>query len=111
MPVVAWGAPLGALVASRMRARHLVYFAIALATAETLSTLIFLDGLHEPGWLLGYAVVGIVVAGTGLYLLARYRRRVFALTGLPLESSLGRGHLDVAAGYERQLSDTDGTTS
>jgi uncharacterized membrane protein YfcA len=107
LPVVAWGAPLGAFVASRMKARHLVYFAVALAAAETISTAIFLTELHELGWLFVYAVVGMLVMGTTLYFLAKYRRQVFALPGLATDEGLGRGHLDVVQGYEQQLSDDE----
>jgi uncharacterized protein len=103
VPIVAWGAPLGSFVASRMKARHLVYFAISLAVAEALSTIIFLDALHELSWLLVYAVLGLAGLLAGLYLLAKYRRHIFGLPGLTLEESLGRGHLDVVVGYERQL--------
>jgi len=105
LPVVAWGAPLGSFIAARMKARHLVFFAISLAVAETLSTAIFLDELHEFGGLLLYALIGLVVLMAGLYLLAKYRRIVFGLPGLSLEESLGRGSLDVATGYERQIDD------
>lgn len=105
LPVVAWGAPLGSFIASRMKARQLVFFAISLAVLEILSTAIFLDELHRPGPLLVYAVVGLAVLMAGLYLLAKYRRIVFGLPGLSLEESLGRGSLDVSTGYERQLDD------
>ncbi len=107
VPVVAWGAPFGSYVAGRMKARQLVYFAIALAVAEVLSTAIFLDELHEFGGLVVYAVVGMMVTGGGLYLLAKYRRVIFGLPGLSLDESLGRGHLDVVPGYEQQLSDEE----
>jgi hypothetical protein len=90
-----------------MRARQLVYFAVILALAEVLSTMIFLDELHEFGGLFVYAVVGMVVVGGGLYLLAKYRRVIFGLPGLSLDESLGRGHLDVVPGYEQQLSDEE----
>ncbi len=107
IPVVAWGAPFGSYVAGRMKARQLVYFAVALAVAEVLSTVIFLDELHEFGGLVVYAVVGMMVTGGGLYLLAKYRRVIFGLPGLSLDESLGRGHLDVVPGYEQQLSDEE----
>jgi uncharacterized membrane protein YfcA len=107
IPIVAWGAPLGSYVAGRMRARQLVYFAVILALAEVLSTMIFLDELHEFGGLFVYAVVGMAVVGGGLYLLAKYRRVIFGLPGLSLDESLGRGHLDVVPGYEQQLSDEE----
>lgn len=111
LPVVAWGAPLGAFVASKMKARQLVYFAIALATAETISTAIFLTELHEFGWLLVYAVVGMLAMGTTLYFLAKYRSQVFALPGFATDEGLGRGHLDVVPGYAEQLSDDERSES
>jgi uncharacterized protein len=103
VPVAAWMGMVGAWAASRMKARDLVRFVIVLAVAEVVSTAIFLDELHSFGWLAVYGVVGLVVVGVGLYLLARYRRTIFRLPGLTLEESLSRGHLDVVAGYERQL--------
>jgi len=107
IPIVAWGAPLGSYVAGRMKARQLVYFAVLLALAEVISTLVFLDELHEPGGLIVYTVVGMALVGGGLYLLAKYRRVIFGLPGLSLDESLGRGHLDVVPGYEEQLSDDE----
>jgi hypothetical protein len=102
-PVVAWGGPMGSFIAARMKARHLVFLAISLAVAEILSTAIFLEELHRPTWLLVYAIVGMGILVTGLYLLAKYRRVVFGLPGLSLEDSLSRGNLDVVTGYEQQI--------
>ena len=107
IPIVAWGAPLGSYVAGRMKARQLVHFAVLLALAEVISTVVFLDELHEPGGLIVYTVVGMALVGGGLYLLAKYRRVIFGLPGLSLDESLGRTHLDVVPGYEEQLSDDE----
>lgn len=104
-PVVAWGAPLGSWIANRMTARQLVYFALSLSVAELVSTVIFLDGLHRPSWLLAYAVLGLAALMLGLYFLAKYRRVVFRLPPISPEDTLSRGDLDVAPGYERQLGD------
>jgi hypothetical protein len=82
-----------------------------LAVAEVLSTVIFLDELHQFGGLVVYAVVGMLVTGSGLYLLAKYRRVIFGLPGLSLDESLGREHLDVVPGYEEQLSDEESDRS
>ena len=103
VPFVVWGAPAGSWAASRMKARHLVYFALSLAVLEVVSTAVFVDGLHEPGGLLVYGVVGMTVMIVGLYLLAKYRQRIFGLPGVPLSETLQRGSLDVVPGYEEQL--------
>lgn len=103
VPFVGMFAPLGSWVASRATARQLVTFVLSLAAIEVVSTAVFLDGLHEPGPLLAYALVGLVVALTGFYLLARYRRTIFRLPGLSPEETFSRGHLDVAPGYVAQL--------
>lgn len=106
-PVVAWGAPLGSWIASRITARRLIYFVLSLSLLETVSTVIFLDELHRPTWLLAYAVAGLAVLVVGLYLLAKYRRIIFALPAISPEQTLRRGDLEVAPGYERQLDDAD----
>ncbi len=107
VPIVVWGAPAGSWAAARMRARHLVYFALSLAVLEVVSTAVFVDGLHEPGGLLLYGVVGMTVMIGGLYLLAKYRQRIFGLPGVPLSETLQRGSLDVVPGYEEQLASRD----
>lgn len=103
VPFVGMFAPLGSWVANRATARQLVTFVLSLAAIEIVSTVVFLDGLHEPGPLLACALVGLVVALTGFYLLARYRRTIFRLPGLSPEETFSRGHLDVAPGYVAQL--------
>lgn len=106
VPFAGWFGALGSWAASRATARQLVMFVLSLAAIEVVSTVVFLDGLHEPGPLLAYAVVGLVVALTGFYLLARYRRTIFRLPGLSPEETFSRGHLDVAPGYVAQLEES-----
>lgn len=103
IPIVAWGAPLGSWVVSRMRARHLVLVVMGLAVAELLSTAVFLDDLHTFGALLAYAIAGLAAVTSLLYLLARHRRAIFRLPGLTAEETLSREHLDIVPGYQRQL--------
>jgi uncharacterized protein len=103
IPVVVWGAPLGSMLASRMSRRSLVIFVMALAIAETLSTAIFLTELRTDRALLAYAVIGLVVAVGGLWLLVRYRRAVLGLPAFDPSASIRRGDVDVAPDFEERL--------
>ena len=103
VPVVAWGAPLGSWAADRLRTRHLVALVAALAAAEIVTTIVFLDELHSNPALIAYAVGGAIVVGGGLLLLARNRRRFFGLPGVVGDRSLSRAHLDVADDYRESL--------
>lgn len=105
IPIVAWGAPLGAWFASRMTARQLVIFAGSLAAVELVTTIIFLPALHGINALSIYAITGLASMLVGLYLLAKYRRLIFGLPGLSPEETLRRGSLDIKPGYERHLRD------
>jgi hypothetical protein len=103
IPMVVIGGPLGGLAASRMRARTLVAFVFALALAEVVTTAIFLDELHENMALLAYAVTALVVALTGLTLLARHNHRVLGLPPVDPEEGLSRARLDVDVDYRAFL--------
>ena len=101
IPIVAWGAPLGSYVASRLRAQHLVFFVLALAVAEVLSTVIFVDELRSDSGLIVYAVVGIVVVVGGMAWLARNRRRIFDLPAFSGHETLRRTSVETDADYAR----------
>ncbi len=108
IPIVAWGAPLGSYVASRLRAQHLVLFVLALAVAEVLSTIIFVDELRSDAGLIIYASVGIVVVVGGLAWLARNRRRIFDLPPFSGTETLRRTSVDSDTDYARSFeSDPD----
>jgi uncharacterized membrane protein YfcA len=102
VPVVAWGAPLGAWVASRLQQRHLVVFVMALAVTEVVSTIVTLDELRRSWVLVLYAAVLSLVLIGGMVLLSRKRQEVFALDPLDAQQTLRRADLDVAADYSRR---------
>lgn len=103
VPVVAWGAPLGSWAASKLSARTLVGFVAALATAEVVSTIIFLEDLRTDAALAGYAVVGLVVLLTVLSLAKRARHEIVGVPAVDTGRTLVRGSLDVADGYRTAL--------
>lgn len=102
-PVVAWGAPLGSWVASKVKTRQLVVFVAILAAAEILTTILFLDELRSDAALVAYGIAGAVVLGAGLWWIASNRRRFFALEGVDLDRAYSRKDLDVAPGYRQEL--------
>ncbi len=107
VPVVAWGAPLGSLVASRLSARQLVTFVISLALLEVLSTAIFLEELRTSLPLATFAIVGLIVSLGGLTVLARNRQRLFGLPGVAGGTTLVRNRLDITDTYTEALDSTD----
>ncbi len=99
IPIVAWGAPLGAWVASRLSARTLVVFALSIAAAEVLSTAIFLTELRTDPGLAAFAIAGLVVSIGGISLLARSRLKLFGLPPVSASSLLTRAGLETAPTY------------
>ncbi len=103
VPVVAWGAPIGAWVASRMSPRALVILALSVAAAEVISTLVFLDALRSDWTLVIYSIVGAVVAIGGVMALAANRQRLFGLPPIDLSTMLTRSSVEAARNYQREL--------
>ncbi len=102
-PVVAWGAPLGSLVASRLKTRQLLVFVIALAVIEILTTVIFLEELRTNPALVAFGIIGAVVVGGGLWWVAAHRRQIMRLPAIASNRTLKRRDLDVAPGYRDEL--------
>lgn len=98
-PVVAWGAPLGSWVATKLRTRQLVAFVTFLAVTEIVSTVVFVEELRTNPALATFALVGAVVVGGALLWLSRHRLSFFDLAGLAADRSLSREHLDVSEDY------------
>lgn len=108
VPVVAFGAPLGSWVSSRITDRQLVIFVGVLAIAEVLTTAGFLTELHfNDVALMLYAVVGLAVIVGGLWLLLRHRREILGLGGVALDETFTRSRLDVGPRYREQLGAPD----
>lgn len=104
-PVVAFGAPLGSWVSSLATDRQLVRFVIALALLETVSTIIFLEGLiidPDPA-LIVYSIVGAIVVITGLWACKEYRRQLLGLPPVDLSQPFTRSRLDAGPEFREQL--------
>ncbi|MEZ5379931.1 MAG: TSUP family transporter [Acidimicrobiales bacterium] len=102
-PIVAWGAPVGSIVASRMTPTALVRLVVTLSAGETLSTIIFLDDLRTDRGLLIYGLVGSLVALGGLTFVASRRQRLFGLPPLEGTSLLTRNNVEVDSSYVEDL--------
>lgn len=107
VPVVAFGAPLGAWAVSKTTDRQLVRFVVALAAMETVSTIIFLDGLvRSPDVaLIVYTIVGAVVIIGGLWMFQRFRRTILGLPAVDLDQSFTRSRLDTGPRFREQLAE------
>lgn len=106
-PIVAWGAPLGSYVASRLKQRHLVAFVLLLALAEVTTTIIFLDELRTSPALVAYSIAMAVVLIGGMLVLTRHREQIFDLNPFDAHRTLRRQDLDVAEDYVSRLGDED----
>lgn len=77
VPVVVWGAPLGALVAALVAERHLVRFVALLAAVEVATTFALVPELRSDRVLIVYLIVGLVALPAVFVYGQRYRLRVF----------------------------------
>ncbi len=105
VPVVAWGAPLGSLVSSKLTDRKLVVFVVILAVAEVATTIIFLSDLRSNVALLAFAVIGMVILFTALGWLQRNRVRILQLDPVSGATTLTRAGVDFGPKYREQLGD------
>ncbi len=103
VPVVAWGAPLGSLVASRVTDRQLVAFVMLLAAIEVISTIVFLEELRTDVALVIFGVVALVATVVGLAWVQRRRNAVLGLDGIDPEESFVRSTLDVGNKFRDEL--------
>lgn len=71
IPVVAWGAPLGSLLAARLPARILIRIVVTLAALEVLTTILFLDDLRSNVALTGYFIAASLIVIGGILALRR----------------------------------------
>lgn len=104
-PVVAFGAPLGSWVSSLATDRQLVRFVVALALLETVSTVIFLEGLiidPDPA-LIVYSIIGAIVVIAGLWACKEYRRQLLGLPPVDISQPFTRSRLDAGPEFREQL--------
>jgi len=103
VPVVAWGAPLGAWVTSKVTDRQLVTAVLVLAAIEIVSTIVFIDELRTDPGLLAFAVVGSAVLLALLGWAQRHRVALLGLQPLAADAPLTRSRLDVGRRYHSQV--------
>lgn len=82
VPVVVWGAPLGALAASLVREHHLVRFVALLAAVEVVTTFVLVPELRSDRVLILYSTIGLAVLPVAFILGERYRRQLFGASSL-----------------------------
>jgi len=107
VPVVAWGAPLGSLVSSKLTDRKLVVFVVILALAEVATTIVFLSDLRSNVALVAFAIIGMVVLFTALGWLQRNRVRILDLDPVSGDTTFTRSGLDLGPRYREQLGDSE----
>ncbi|MEM9132388.1 MAG: sulfite exporter TauE/SafE family protein [Actinomycetota bacterium] len=78
-PVVGFGAPLGSWLASKVSDRTLAKVVVGLASAEVLSTIVFLTELRTDLALAVYGAVGLTLFSAGLALVFRRRHELLAI--------------------------------
>ena len=103
VPVVAWGGPLGSLATSKMSDRRLVMFVVALAAAEVITTIIFLEPLRNDLRLVIFTVFGMIVLFGGLGWLQANRVKILQLDPVAGGTTLTRSGLDIGPRYREQL--------
>jgi uncharacterized membrane protein YfcA len=109
-PVVGFGAPIGSWASSKVTDRQLVRFVVALALVESISTVVFLDGLVQSpdGALIVYAIVGAAVVGGGLTWLKVNRVSILDLPPVDLDQTFTRSRLDTGPNFREQLGHAEG---
>ncbi len=73
VPIVVWGAPLGAYVVHRLREEWLVTFLALLALTEVVSTVVLLEDLRTDPPLIIYGLVGLIVVIAGVRWVSTHR--------------------------------------
>lgn len=111
VPIVAFGAPLGAWLASRMTNRQLVVLVVVMAASELITTIIFLEPLRTNPTLVVFSLIGMVLITGFLFLMLKFRRQILGLPPVDLDKTFTRTRLDVGSDFEEDLikgSDADG---
>jgi len=79
VPVVVWGAPIGAAVIARVREQHVVAFVGLLAAVEVVSTLVLVKEIRQSPALLVVTVVGLGCIPKLVSWLGRSKHRLLGL--------------------------------
>jgi uncharacterized membrane protein YfcA len=77
VPIVVWGAPLGSLVAAKVRESWLVGFVAVLASVEVITTFVLVDDLRSNPAITVYLAAGLVVVPAVFIALSRRRSTLF----------------------------------
>ncbi len=104
VPIVAWGAPLGALVASRLRSTDLARVVVALGATEVLTTIVFVPELRSDLALAAFGVVGAIVGVAGVVGLAARLRHGSGDAG---SLTITRDSVEVSEGYRKEIHGRD----
>jgi len=78
IPIVVWGAPLGSLVASKVKEVHLVSAVAFLATTEVVTTFVLVPELRTDGALVTYLILGLIAMPTLMLVLRTNRQAIFS---------------------------------
>ena len=81
IPVIVWGAPLGAWVAHVLTERRLIMFVAGMALLEVISTAVFLDNLRTDATLILYGLVGLFGVIAAITYIAGRRHALLHLPG------------------------------
>lgn len=103
VPIVIFGAPLGAWLASRMTNRQLVVLVVIMALSELVTTVIFLEPLRTNPALVIYTLIGMAVITGILLLMLKFRRQILGLPPVDLDETFTRTRLDVGGDYREDL--------
>ncbi|MDY7102585.1 MAG: sulfite exporter TauE/SafE family protein [Actinomycetota bacterium] len=94
VPIVAWGAPIGAVIAGRLTDRMVVRVVVTLAVAELVTTIVFLDDVRTDPVLAAFGVaLAAVLTGT-CWAARRHRRRLFGVGGFTADRPMRGDSID-----------------
>lgn len=94
VPVVAWGAPMGAVIAGRLTDRMMVRVVAALAAAELVTTIVFLDDIRTDPALAAFGTCVAAVLIGSCWLARRHRRRLFGVDGFVADRPMRGDSID-----------------
>ncbi len=103
VPIVAWGAPLGAWVSSKLSDRLLVRFVVGLALAEVISTIVFLSELRTDRSLQLFAAVLSLVLIGGMWVMVRARVKLVGTPEFKSDQVIVPQNVDVRPDFSKSF--------